>query len=216
MRALLVEVKRRFHALSGSLDGYQNYNVVEAVFQKTKLYEPDHAWPELFGISSVLDFGGACGHHYKMARKTCPNIRWAVVETPEMTNRAFELSTENLKFFSEISEAANWLNKIDLVYSNGALHCTSEPKEHLRKLCSLRASSMWWDRTDLSTEEEKRVTNYSLLGEHGPGTNRRFKGLAVKTQKILISESAFLNAHQGYDLLARGKDWFRFTASDKL
>jgi hypothetical protein len=65
-----------------TLDGYEQPELVEVIFQKTKAYKPDSDWPEMAGVSSVLDFGGGCGIHYKQAN--LPDVRWAVVETPAM------------------------------------------------------------------------------------------------------------------------------------
>jgi hypothetical protein len=44
----------------------------------------------------VLDFGGACGLHYKQAQM--PDVRRAVVETPAMVTRAAEIATDKLRF----------------------------------------------------------------------------------------------------------------------
>jgi hypothetical protein len=59
---------------------------------------------EIAVASSVLDFGGGCGIHYKQAKS--PDVRWAVVETRMMVDRASELATDKLKFFADIAEHA--------------------------------------------------------------------------------------------------------------
>src|SRR4051812_42547183 len=98
-----------------TLRGYRHPELVEMVFQKTLAYQPVEAWPEMVGVSTVLDFGGGCGRHYQDAVGSSPNIRWAVVETEPMVRRAKELETDKLGFFSDIREAAAWLGDIDVV-----------------------------------------------------------------------------------------------------
>src|SRR5436190_4381167 len=104
MRRLLSLV-RRFVPPAETLEGYEQPELVEIVFQKTKAYHPQNDWSEIAGASAVLDFGGGCGVHYKQAR--LPEVRWAVVETPAMAERARELATDRLRFFTSISEAAD-------------------------------------------------------------------------------------------------------------
>lgn len=211
MRLLLVEAKRRLYSLAGAIEGYDQPALVEEVFQKTRLYEPSHDWPEMAGASSVLDFGGACGQHYKVAVRSAPDIRWAVVETKAMAERASELATDRLRFFSDIDKAADWLGPIDVMHSDGALHFTSDPLDNLKRLCSLRAKAMHWNRTPLSSKTTRSKVNYSLLGENGPGAVKRFTGRAVKYPTTIIPEKTFMECHSGYVLADRGADRFRFS-----
>src|SRR4051794_30729350 len=132
---LIDALARRIVRPAETLDGYEQPELIEVVFQKTKAYQPKDGWPEMAGVSSVLDFGGGCGLHYKQARS--PNVQWAVVETPAMVERAKELATDRLQFFTEISEAAEWLGDIDVMHSNGALQYVPHPEHALRHLCAL-------------------------------------------------------------------------------
>jgi len=125
MRRLMSAVSRRLFAPSDVLDGYNHPELVDIIFKKTVAYRPQDEWPEVRGLSSVLDFGGGCGLHYKQANS--PTVRWAVVETPEMTERARELATDRLRFFTSIGAAADWLGSIDLMHSDGALQYTPNP-----------------------------------------------------------------------------------------
>jgi hypothetical protein len=88
MRQLIAKIARKLGPPLETLDGYEQSELIEVIFQKTKAYEPDGSWPEMAGVSSVLDFGGGCGLHYKLAKLQSPKIRWAVVETPAMVARA--------------------------------------------------------------------------------------------------------------------------------
>jgi hypothetical protein len=194
-----------------TLDGYENAELIDVILRKTKAYDPSGLWPEMAGVSSVLDFGGGCGLHYKLARNQSPNIRWAIVETPAMTERAKELSTESLKFFTSISDAAHWLGSIDMMYSNGALQYTTDPEQTLRQLCSVGAKTMLWQRIALSSEEIQREEQLSRLGDNGPGKLARVDAKTVRYTRTKIPEQTFLATHENYMLSERGPDWFRFS-----
>ena len=125
MRQLFTKIVRRLSPPSETIEGYAQPELIDVIFEKTKTYNPPQSeWLEIGGASTVLDFGGGCGIHYKQARS--PTVRWAIVESPAMVERASELSTERLQFFTSISEAADWLGPIDLMHSNGALQYTPE------------------------------------------------------------------------------------------
>ena len=206
MRQLIGRLARHFMPPTEILEGYEQPELVEVVFQKTKAYEPQGEWPEMIGVSSVLDFGGGCGLHYKQARS--PSVRWAVVETPAMVERASELATDRLQFFTSISDAADWLGTIDIMHSNGALQYAPEPEQALGQLCALNARKMLWQRVLLSAKSTEREIQSSLLGDNGPGSIR-IKEKTVKYQRTKIPEHVFLRAHTNYTLAERGADWFR-------
>ena len=126
---------------------------------------------KLVGVSSVLDFGGGCGQHYKLAKRQWPDLHWAVVETSAMARRASELATDKLRFFTDIQSAAEWLGAIDVMHSNSALQYHPDPVETLRRLCSLKATRMLWDRLALSQSHIEREEQVSFLGDNGPGSS---------------------------------------------
>jgi hypothetical protein len=210
MRDLISRITRRIFPPTETLEGYGAPELVEVIFQKTKAYEPRDDWPEMEGVSSVLDFGGGCGQHYKRAHRQSPNVRWAVVEAPAMAARASVLATDRLRFFTEISEAQQWLDAIDLMYSNSVLQYTPDPEETLRQLCGLRAKRMIWERLSLSDANIEREVQSSLLGDNGPGSLPGLKEKIVKYIRTKIPERTFLDAHHEYVLTERGRDWFRF------
>lgn len=107
LTALVRRLRRKLFPPRAVIEGYEHDQLVETVFQKTKAYRPQGAWPLMAGALTVLDFGGGCGLHYKLARLQAPQIRWAMVDTPAMAARASELSTDRLRFFCDISEAAD-------------------------------------------------------------------------------------------------------------
>jgi hypothetical protein len=210
MRLFIAEVVRRVATFAGVIDGYEHPELVDEVYRKTLSYDPTEPWPEMAGISSVLDFGGACGQHYKQARISSPNIRWAVVETPAMVARASELSTDKLRFFSSIEDAAEWLGSIDLVFSSGAVQCTPSPEGVARELCSIGAPKIRYERLAFSSGERVQHDQFSLLGENGPASERHFRGKAVKIKRVLVPRADFVACHDGYSLAEEGPDWMQF------
>jgi hypothetical protein len=203
-------IARRIFPPTETLEGYGAPELVDVIFQKTTAYDPDDAWPEMDGVSSALDFGGACGLHYKRARRQSPNIRWAVVETPPMVERASALATDRLRFFTDISQAQKWLGPIDVMHSNSVLQYTPDPEETLKRLCALRAKRLVWERLSLSDANIEREVQSSLLGDNGPGSLPGLQEKIVKYARIKIPEQTFLAAHADYVLIERGTDWFRF------
>lgn len=211
MIRLLKRLSRRFFPPSAKIEGYEDPELVDLIFRKTINYHPPKAeWLDVEGVSAVLDFGGACGAHYREALHHVPNVRWAVVETPAMVQRASEIATDHLKFFSSIHDAATWLGAIDLVHSSGALQFTLDPEKTVCDLCALRAARMYWQRLVFSESETTREVQPSYLTDNGPGTLEGVSEKRVEYIRTMIPETTFLLAHSGYQLVSRGKDWFRF------
>jgi putative methyltransferase (TIGR04325 family) len=191
-----------------TLRGYEHPELVNTVFQKTIAYQASAPWPEMVGVSSVLDFGGACGRHYKDARQHSLAIRWAVVETPAMVARAKELETHQLKFFTDIDAAAIWLGDIEVIHSNGAVQYTPDPLAIVRKLAGLGAGRMLWYRLFLGSGTETQI---SRLQDNGPGKIGANKKVAYDFTRI--SREDFIAAHNAYIVEANGDDWFKFALS---
>jgi hypothetical protein len=128
-----------------------------------------------------------------------------------MVRRASELATDRLKFFSNIDESARWLGQIDTMHSNGALQYTPEQSSVLKRLCDLRAKRMVWERVLFSGSGLESETQTSFLGDNGPGSLPVPKEKLVKYTRTKIPEADFIAAHEGYELIERGPDWFRFS-----
>jgi putative methyltransferase (TIGR04325 family) len=208
----VVDRIRSLRKPSGILQGYENPALVDLIFQKTISYLPRGSWPEMKGISTVLDFGGGCGLHYKLAALECPEVRWAVVETPAMAARASEIATDRLRFFSDIEAAARWLGSIDVMHSNGALQYVPDPVATLTRLCSLGASTMVWHRLYLSDGDIRSEMQNSRLIDNGPGRSPPdTPNIIVRCPRTAIPESAFIAAHEAYRLRSRGDGSFNFT-----
>lgn len=210
LTGLMRRLRRRLRPPRKVIEGYEHHELVETVFQKTQAYRPQGTWPLMAGASAVLDFGGGCGLHYKLARLQSPNVRWAVVETPAMARRASVLATDRLRFFSDIAEAADWLGPIDIIHSNGALPYTPDPLAVLDVLCGLNARQMYWERVPFSNGKPDREVQSSFLSDNGPGTLQTGEERIVKYVLTRIPEERFLKAHHDYDMVERGRDSFLF------
>ena len=197
------------------LEGYENPELIEMMFRKARDFSPTHRWQEFAGRSTVLDFGGGFGQHYKCATPLSPDVRWAVVETPAMVARAAALTSDKLRFFASVQDAADWLGPIDLMHSDGALHYSPDPVAALRRLCAVGAKEMLWKRTFLSQTDRTEVEDQvSRLDENGPRVASE-RGLTVSRKLVRyrttrMPQAAFLAMHSAYELVERSESNFRF------
>jgi len=122
----------------------------------------------------VLDFGGAAGFHYLVARSTQPTnvlFDWRVVETPALAKAASVLEDGQVSFHSSIAEAVStWDSPPDLTFASGVLQCVSDPIHFTRMLVDVSAPVLFITRTNFSTDELTRsIIQYSTLAINGPG-----------------------------------------------
>ena len=197
------------------LEGYEHPELIEMMFRKARDFSPTHRWEEFANRSAVLDFGGGFGQHFKCATPLSPEVRWAVVETPAVVQRAAVFASDRLRFFTSVAAAADWLGTIDLMHSDGALHYAPDPMQALRKLCALAAKEMLWKRTFLSQTDRTEIEDQvSRLDENGPRVANE-RGLTVSRNLVRyrttrIPEADFLAMHSAYDLIERNAGGFRF------
>lgn len=171
--------------------GYEEDSLVAVVYEKTKRYRdllsqrplvPDISALRAFvGLSlaiskkelNVIDFGGACGAHYFLAKALIGNrinLRWHVVETPIMANTARGLEDSQLKFYDDLTAAKSDLEHIDLVFSSSALQYVPQPYEFLTQLTECGALNIFITRGGLSTfHKELFIIQVSKLSNSGPG-----------------------------------------------
>lgn len=190
-----------------TVEGYEHPELVAEIFAKTVSAKPVGDWPAIRGTETVLDFGGACGIHYKLALTEQPMIRWAVVETAAMVQEASKLATERLRFFDNVQSAVDWLGHVDLVHSSGALQYAPQPLETAKRLANIGAPRMEWRRlflSDLPVREMQR----SMMIENGPAF--RFSTKAVVYERQSLSRKEFEELHSNYRVEASGSDWFDF------
>jgi len=123
----------------------------------------------------VLDFGGACGAHYYNLRRLMPRheLRWAIVETPGMAERANGLAAGNSwpSAFSSVADATRALGgSVDLVHASGALQCTPDPQAALATLLEVRAPVLLLTRGAVTRGDRDVVAILeSSLAANGPG-----------------------------------------------
>lgn len=204
MRRILARIGRRLSRPTETIHGYEDPELVDLIARKTAAYDP--AAPLNVGAArTVLDFGGGSGRHYKEANS--PNVRWAVVETATMVERASrKFATDKLRFFADVSSATKWLGNVELIHSNGALQYTDDPAQTVRSLAAIGAPEMQWFRLHFGLGEDYQV---SLLSENGPGELDVTEKL-VKYRRRAIPEQEFIAAHSGYKIAERGIDWAIF------
>lgn len=201
-------LRRRFFPPAVAIEGYEHPELVDVVFRKTLAYQRSEAvWPETASASTVLDFGGGCGVHYKQAQSPA---RWAVVETPAMVARAQDLATDRLRFFATIAEAVSWLGTVDVMHSNGAIQYVPDPLKALEDLCETGAKKMLWRRVTLSPNSTVHDVQTTYLADNGPGRIEIAEDKIARYARTHISEWAFLRAHERYSLVDRGADFFTF------
>ena len=176
-----------------SKDGYENQKVVDVVVQKTISYRDSlAARPALVDATNaysliavllsmvpgktirVVDFGGAAGAHYFLARSILPEsieLNWVVVETPAMAQRAgLALGNQELRFSKDLQEAESILGQVDLVHTSGTLQCVPEPYEQLRQLINIQAEYMLLNRLGVTQGDHEVITIHrSQLSWNGPG-----------------------------------------------
>lgn len=121
----------------------------------------------------VVDFGGACGAQYFLARACFGSqmrLKWAVVETPEMVRRGKELADGQLQFYDDVSTASAEMGRIDLIMSSGALQYVPEPYATLTTVLDAGASRILLTRMPLTTTDGELVgVHVTKISHNGPG-----------------------------------------------
>ena len=181
----------KFHSGESS---YENEKLTNLVFEKTIRYRDNLNKGDILlsngdaqtlaclgivigdqDVSSevtVLDFGGACGAHYFLAKHFFKSIvfNWLVVETPEMVKNAQCLTSEELCFFSSLEEAVQSVDSIDFVHTSGTLQCIPDPYLKLEQLVNLKSKFLLLSRLGVTTKSQELITIHRhLMSDNGPG-----------------------------------------------
>jgi putative methyltransferase (TIGR04325 family) len=179
-------------ALQDSGVGYNSELIAEVVFKKTlnfvNLVNRDNLLPAsplgriAFPISqlmlmrkqrfNIIDFGGACGYHYFIARKLLPfdiKFNYVVIETEQMVKRAVELENEELRFATNFKETAREMGEIDLFFSSSTLQYLEQPFELLRSVMSYNPFSCFITRVPMGESDNRYFLQESRLSANGPG-----------------------------------------------
>lgn len=121
----------------------------------------------------VLDFGGACGAHFLLARALAPReveLRWAVVETSAMVDAARDGISSDIHFFAAIEEAATALGAVDVVFANNSLQYTADPAFCLDQLVGLDSESLCICKVPTGATPRVFFTvQTSRIADNGPG-----------------------------------------------
>jgi len=172
--------------------GYEEDDLANVVYEKTRIYRETltkqspfvaeiSSLRTLIGLSlanhgnelNVIDFGGACGAHYFITKVVFGErlkLRWHVVETPKMASKAAALENGQLKFFDDLQKARSSFDRVDLVFSSGALQYVPQPYNFLEQLIECGADNIFITRVGLSTSSrELVVVQKSNLSSNGPG-----------------------------------------------
>jgi putative methyltransferase (TIGR04325 family) len=201
--------------------GYADLSITDLVVEKTARFfagqNPDHFLERMritiSGLGrcsdNVLDFGGGAGITYLIARHHFPmrRFRWAIVDLPDMVQRARRFETDRLRFFTDHESAASWLGFIDLLYSNSAIQYVPDPEAMVRRLLALRPLSVHWHRVPLG-EVRARETQNALLSEHGPGPiDLQGADRNIAHHFVRMCGADFEAMHEGYKMIERGTHW---------
>jgi putative methyltransferase (TIGR04325 family) len=118
----------------------------------------------------VLDFGGGCGFHYfRVAAAMRVPLRWAIVETSTMAQRAEQLSRGRFEVFNEVKAAADALGRVDLVHASSSIQYVPEPLAILKSLAALRARYLAVLRLPAWGRPQLVGLQTSALSENGIG-----------------------------------------------
>jgi putative methyltransferase (TIGR04325 family) len=171
-------------------NAYQNEQLVKVVVEKNRLLREAIATSPFIDSSAfrtlvalcnlhsseeinVLDFGGGGGYHYSIVDTVMgkhKKITWHVIETAAMAQEAQLLANNNLKFFDNLSLAADALGTIDLLFTSSALQYCPNPLEHLRKLVNVNAKYLFITRTPFNDVDQEIIeVQESYLSQNGPG-----------------------------------------------
>jgi putative methyltransferase (TIGR04325 family) len=207
--------KRTFRTYSEALsacDGYEAPDLVAVVVAKTKAYLPPYSLTPAQAMSlgalsapsgapvRVLDFCGAAGAHYKLARHILPasiSLDWLVVETPEMVAQASSVFSSGELRFSTSSD----MQGADLLHLSGVLQYLADPMGTLAVLLATRPRQILISRMSLGNDEV--TIQRSRLKDNGPGPlPSGVKDREVRYPHTSLRMDAILQSLAGYDTLA--------------
>lgn len=170
-------------------DGYEDEILTKIIIGKGKKFAKEladnkevdlNSLRTFIGVSSaikssvlkVIDFGGAAGTHYYLAKAILSQdvaIDWRVVETGKMVKEAKEqgLETDELSFYDSIN-AATQGEHFDLVFASSSIHYTPNPYEILKELTKIKANKLVVTRTPI-TDKTMVLLQRSSLSANGTG-----------------------------------------------
>ena len=166
----------------------------------------------------VIDLGGASGTHYFVIKHILKDllpsdlkIMWYVVETQATVLASRDLENDELRFFTDIAQAKEALEHVDLVHSSSALQCLPDPRSTLEQLIECGADYIYLGRIGLTLEKTDVIAlhkaNLKLAGPEPlplpPGVANRF----YRTPFTFIPSEAFQQAlNRKYRIMMQVRD----------
>ena len=150
------------------------------------------------GTLNIIDVGGACGIHYfpikKLLGKNC-RLNWSIIETKKLSEAAKVFENEELKFFSNISEAKEKYGKIDIIISSGTIQYFKDPRQILTEILNTGADFILLTRLSLSlTDRDIISVQKSRLSQNGfEILPEGYSDRIIKYPHTNMKESDFLN-----------------------
>jgi putative methyltransferase (TIGR04325 family) len=174
-------------------EGYENSRILSIVAERTRILSlgvgnrmspnADDARLILFGAIeaasreknlSVIDFGGACGAHFYIAKKlfSLPlSTRWCVVETETMAHAGRTIATASeLSFATNLDNAMRAVGMPSLIYTNNAVQYSPEPLRTVDQLIDSATNTVCISKIALAKVDRVLYTcQESRLHDNGPG-----------------------------------------------
>lgn len=121
---------------------------------------------------TIADLGGACGTHYfELKRFLKPEIelKWLVIETPEMVRAAQRMNLENkdLKFVTSLEQITD---TPDILHSSSTLQYVPDPYGTLTSLAKSGIPWLFFNRMMFTEGNDDLITvQSSPMSANGPG-----------------------------------------------
>ena len=178
-----------YTAALADADGYQDMALVKAIAAKGKIFRDTIIETKQLDLASlrtvialavslrsktlrVIDFGGAAGTHFFMAKAILGNsvkLDWRIVETPGMVQAVTEegLNNSELSFFDSLDKAAGG-QKFDLIFCSCSLNYTPDPYSVLDELVKIQAKYLMVTRTPIA-DRGVVLLQHSMIRHNGAG-----------------------------------------------
>ena len=139
-------------------------------------------------IKKILDFGGAAGYHYFIAKNILNyRFKWFVVENKTMVKLCKKkIKYNNLFFNNKLIK-----NHADIFFSSCAVNYTHNPIDILNKISKLNLKYLYFTRTPLSLNDDVEFKQLSLLSENGPLSIQNEKEIFIECKNKIVSQKKF-------------------------
>jgi putative methyltransferase (TIGR04325 family) len=140
----------------------------------------------------VLDFGGGAGYHFFLTKEFLEkkyNLDWNIVENSTMVNLCKrKIKDKKLFFYNDLLKVKK---KIDIIFSSCAINYCSEPQKILNDLMNFPCKYYYFVRTPLSSKNNLKFDQFSMLSENGPGKLFLKNDEVVKVKNKILTKENF-------------------------